>query len=166
MPSRGRPVFQTLQPRDSAEQPGAKLSFVTGMSADPDARYTEQITMPLDLSDTLVVGITSTALFDLSEADSIFKKNYDKNPERAIEEYRIYTEAHETEPLEAGTGLPLVKALMSLNEFQPQDESPIVQIVVMSRNSPETGIRVFHNIRLQGLDITRSAFTGGESVVE
>ena len=122
--------------------------------------------MPLDLSDTLVIGITSTALFDLSEADAVFKSKYDTNLEEAIEEYRKYTEEHESDALGPGTGFPLVKALMSLNQFQPDGETPLVQIVVMSRNSPETGIRVFHNIREQGLDITRSAFTGGESVVD
>ncbi len=122
--------------------------------------------MPLDLSDTLVVGITSTALFDLSEADAIFRDKFDTKPEEAMEEYRKYTEAHETEYLEKGTGFPLVEALMGLNKFQPAHETPLVQVVVMSRNSPETGIRVFHNIREQKLDITRSAFTGGESVVD
>jgi 5'-nucleotidase len=122
--------------------------------------------MPLDLSDTLVVGITSTALFDLSESDSIFRAKIDSNPEAALEAYREYTLAHETEPLDAGTGFPLVKALLGLNKFQPDNQTPLVQVVVMSRNSPETAIRVFHNIREKGIDITRSAFTGGESVVD
>ncbi len=122
--------------------------------------------MPLDLSDTLVVGITSTALFDLSEADIIFRTKFDTNPEAAIVEYRAYMEARESEPLDPGTGFHLVKALMGLNEFQPDGETPLVEVVVMSRNSPETGVRVFHNIREQKLDITRSAFTGGESVVD
>lgn len=122
--------------------------------------------MSLDLSDTLVIGISATALFDLSEADAIFRKDLDTNPEKAIDEYRKYMAAHESAPLEQGTGYPLVKALISLNMFQPKDETPLVQVVVMSRNSPETGIRVFHNIRSMGLDISRSAFTGGESVVD
>lgn len=122
--------------------------------------------MPLDLSDTLVVGITSTALFDLSEADEIFRQHYKESPEKAIAEYRRYMEARETEFLEPGTGFHLVRALMSLNQYQPPNEPPLVQVVVMSRNSPETGVRVFHNIRNHNLDITRSAFTGGESVVD
>lgn len=122
--------------------------------------------MPLDLSDTLVIGISATALFDLSEADAIFRKYFESNPEKAIDEYRKYMAANETENLDPGTGFPLVKALLSLNEFQPEDETPLVQVVVMSRNSPETGVRVFHNIRDKELDITRSAFTGGESVVD
>ena len=122
--------------------------------------------MPLDLSDTLVIGITSTALFDLNEADAIFRAKIDTDPEAAIDEYRAYMEERETESLGPGTGFHLVKALMGLNEFQPESETPLIQVVVMSRNSPETGVRVFHNIREQKLDITRSAFTGGESVVD
>ncbi len=122
--------------------------------------------MPLDLSDTLVIGITATALFDLSEADSIFRQKYDTDPEAAIDEYRRYMEQREKDSLDPGTGFPLVKALFSLNQFQPENERPLVQVVVMSRNSPETGVRVFHNIREQNLDISRSAFTGGESVVD
>jgi len=122
--------------------------------------------MPLDLSDTLVVGITATALFDLSEADRVFRNKYKSDPEAAIKEYRDYMEQRETEFLEPGTGFHLVKALFSLNQFQPEKQTPLIQVVVMSRNSPETGIRVFHNIREQKLDITRSAFTGGESVVD
>ena len=122
--------------------------------------------MPFDLSDTLVIGISSTALFDLSEADEVFRSKFESDPEAAIDEYRKYMEPREKDALEPGTGFPLVKALMSLNQFQPDEDHPLTQIVVMSRNSPETGVRVFHNIREQKLGIIRSAFTGGESVVD
>ncbi len=143
------------------------MPFALAHNARPDPTIIIQgRKMSLDLSDTLVVGITSTALFDLSEADAVFRKNRHIDPEAAIEEYREYMEERETESLEPGTGFHLVKALMSLNKFQPEGESPLVQIVVMSRNSPATGVRVFNNIRQQNLDITRSAFTGGESVVD
>jgi len=122
--------------------------------------------MAFDLSDTLVIGITSTALFDLSEADEVFRSKFESDPEAAIDEYRKYMEPRENDTLDPGTGFPLVKALMSLNQFQPDEDHPLTQIVVMSRNSPETGVRVFHNIREQKLEIVRSAFTGGESVVD
>lgn len=74
--------------------------------------------------------------------------------------------AREDDPLEPGTGMPLVEALLKLNEHKPVAESPLVEVVVMSRNSPETGVRVLQNIRRLGLPITRHAFTGGESVVD
>ena len=72
----------------------------------------------------------------------------------------------EDEPLSDGTGMPLVKALLDLNKHQAKGEAPLVEVVVMSRNSPETGIQVFNNIRKNNLNITRHAFTGGESVVD
>ena len=122
--------------------------------------------MTLALSDTLVIGISATALFDLTEADSFFREKYRHSPETAIVEYRQYMLERENEPLQDGTGMPLVKALLELNKYQPDNEPPLVEVVVMSRNSPETGIRVLQNIRNRQLKISRHAFTGGESVVD
>ena len=122
--------------------------------------------MALDLSETLVIGISATALFDLAEADRLFKEEANKDPDNAIEAYRRYMLEHEDDPLEPGTGYPLIEALLALNKHTPIGESPLVEVVVMSRNSPETGIRVLKMIRALGLSITRSAFTGGESVTD
>jgi 5'-nucleotidase len=133
--------------------------------------------MALDLSNTLVVGISATALFDLGEADKLFREQVEIDVEKAVIEYRQYMLARENEPLQEGTGMPLIKALLELNKFQgiggkeqekgnTKDESPLVEVVVMSRNSPETGVRVFNNIRKLGLKISRHAFTGGESVAD
>lgn len=122
--------------------------------------------MPLDLSDTLVVGISATALFDLAEADAVYKAKYAKNPQSALDEYRAYMLERENEPLRDGTGMPLVRALLGLNRFAQSESKPLVEVVVMSRNSPETGVRVFNNIRSRGLPISRHAFTGGQSVVD
>lgn len=121
--------------------------------------------MALDLSETLVVGVTATALLDLTEADSIFRDKFAKDKETAVSEYRAYMLANEDEPLQDGTGMPLVKALLQLNRYQKEGDKPLVEVVVMSRNSPETGVRVFNNIRAKNLAISRHAFTGGESVV-
>jgi 5'-nucleotidase len=122
--------------------------------------------MPLDLSDTLVVGISATALFDLAEADAVYQARYLKNPQSALEEYRAYMLERENEPLRDGTGMALVRALLGLNRYARSETKPLVDVVVMSRNSPETGIRVFNNIRSRGLPIARHAFTGGQSVVD
>lgn len=120
--------------------------------------------MPLDLSDTLVVGISSTALFDLSEADKIFKEKKHNDSDSAIAEYREYMLQHENERLSNGTGMPLVESLLQLNDHKkdPSDACPIVEVVVISRNSPETGFRVLNEIRQRKLPITRSAFIAGE----
>ncbi|HZF71452.1 5'-nucleotidase [Sulfuricurvum sp.] len=122
--------------------------------------------MALDLSDTLVVGITATALFDLSEEDRVFKEQYRNDPDTAIEVYRQYMSERENEPLRGGTGFPLVKALLELNRYQKSGDTPLVEVVIMSRNSPETGLRVLHTVRQMNLPISRSAFTAGETVVD
>lgn len=123
--------------------------------------------MALDLSNTLVVGISATALFDMSESDKIFCETKEEDPDKAIELFRNYMLKHEGEPLLPGTGYPLVKALLGLNRYkQEEDKSPLVEVVVMSRNSPDTGIRVLHSIRHHELNITRSAFTAGESAAD
>ena len=123
--------------------------------------------MPTDLSDTLVVGISATALFDLTEADQVFRKEFKNDRETAIKRYRTYMLKREDAPLKDGTGMPLVRALLGLNKFvKPGQKNPLVEVVVMSRNSPETGVRVFNNIRERGLPISRFAFSGGESVVD
>ncbi len=119
--------------------------------------------MSLHFNNTLVIGISATALFDLSDSDALFKKEYKQNPDTAIATYRKYMLENEHTPLKEGIGYPLVKALLSLNRYQQEGETPLVEVVIMSRNSPDTGLRVLNTIRSFGLGITRSAFTAGES---
>lgn len=122
--------------------------------------------MAYNLSDTLVVGISATALFDLSKEDSDFRETKKQNADKAIEEYRKQMLNKEDIELDAGTGFYLVKALLELNKFKQENEAPLVEVVVMSRNSPDTGLRILNTIRKKQLNITRSAFTAGESVVD
>lgn len=118
--------------------------------------------MALNLKNTLVIGISATALFDLSESDKRFEDEYKKDPDHAIDNYRAYMLENEENPLDEGIGFPLVKALLNLNRYQEKNEAPLVEVVVMSKNSPETGVRVLNAIKSFGLNITRSAFTAGE----
>lgn len=111
--------------------------------------------MPLDLSNTLVVGIASTALFDLAEADRIFR-------EEGMTAYRRHMVEKEDQVLAPGTAFPLAKALLRLNRHAPEEGPPIAEVVVMSRNSPETGVAVMKSVRAHNLPISRFAFTGGE----
>jgi len=108
--------------------------------------------MPYDLSDKLVIGISSRALFDLEAENAIYA-------EKGVEAYSDYQRAHENDALETGTAFPLVKALLSLNELIP--ERRLVEVVVISRNTPDTGLRAFNAIAAHKLDISRAAFTGG-----
>ena len=122
--------------------------------------------MPFNLENTLVVGISATALFDLSQADKVFQDEFKNNPNNAITIYRNYMLKNEEVILKEGIGYPLIKALLSLNKYQKNEETPLVEVVIMSRNSPDTGIRVLNTIREHKLNITRSAFTAGESTAD
>jgi len=123
--------------------------------------------MAVDLKETFVIGISATALFDMSESDQVYKDANQKDRESAVTVYRDFMLQHENDPLERGTGYPIVEALLSLNRFQTENnQAPLVDVIVMSRNSPDTGLRVLKNIRDYGIGVTRSAFTGGETVVD
>lgn len=120
-------------------------------------------TLATTFEKTLVIGISATALFDLTNSDILFKKEFAKDPSKGVEAYKSHMLQNEDLPLEEGIGFPLIKALLSLNTYQNTGEPPLVEVVVMSRNSPETGIRVLNAIRAHDLNITRSAFTAGET---
>ncbi len=119
--------------------------------------------MAYNLENTLVIGISATALFDLSDADKLYRNEYSSQPDNAIEIYRDYMLKNEEVTLGEGVGFPLIKALLNLNRYQKKGDTPLVEVVVMSRNSPDTGVRVLNTIRELKLNITRSAFTAGES---
>lgn len=108
--------------------------------------------MALDFSEILVVGVSSRALFNLEKENEIFEKEN-------IEGFRKYQLEHENELLTEGTAFPLIKSLLKLNDIASKQ---IVEVVVMSRNSPETGVRVLKSIKHFELPITRWAFAGGE----
>ena len=110
--------------------------------------------MPYQLNDKLVIGISSRALFDLEYENQIFM-------EKGLEEYTRYEIEHENDILKPGTAFSLIQALLNLNtKFQKN----IVEVIIISRNSPETGLRVFNSIDHLNLGIERAGFTGGEPI--
>jgi 5'-nucleotidase len=110
--------------------------------------------MAVDLSNTLVTGVSSRALFDLKEESIIFERD-------GLEAYKEFQIANEDQVLKPGPAFPLIRALLSLNEGQDQNQPRLVEAVIMSRNSSETSMRIFNSIEAHGLDITRAALTGG-----
>jgi 5'-nucleotidase len=114
--------------------------------------------MPYDLSDKLVIGISSRALFNLEQENEIYEK-------QGVNAYAAYQRKNEDAPLQPGTAFPLVQALLNLNALIP--DRRLVEVVVISRNTPDTGLRAFNAIETHCLDISRAAFAGGrESLAE
>jgi 5'-nucleotidase len=103
------------------------------------------------LADKLVVAISSRALFDLTESHRVYT-------EAGVDAYHRYQIEHEDQLLAPGPAFVLVNKLLRLNRADKQ----YVEVILLSRNSADTGLRVFNAIKHYGLDITRAAFTKGE----
>jgi len=104
--------------------------------------------------DKLVVAITARALFDLEKGHALFE-------DQGLEAYAKHQRTHEDDILEPGIAFPLVRKLLALNAGAPAD-APRVEVVLLSRNSSDTGLRIFNSIEHHGLAISRAVFTSGE----
>jgi 5'-nucleotidase len=102
----------------------------------------------------LVIAISSTALFDMRESHEIYET-------QGVAAYSMYQREHEDDILEPGEAFPLVTKLLRINEKLGGE--PRVEVILLSRNSADTGLRVFNSIAHYGLNITRAAFSGGKS---
>lgn len=111
--------------------------------------------MAYDLENKLVVGVSSRALFDLTYENTIYESD-------GVEAYCSYQIEHEDEVLRPGPGFPLIKALLNLNHLPGKEGS--VEVIIMSRNSPDSSLRVFKAIEYYGLNITRAVLASGASL--
>jgi len=102
--------------------------------------------------DSLVVAISSRALFDLRESHDLFET-------AGLDAYRAYQIAREDQILARGIAFPLVEKLLRLNRLS--EDTPRVEVILLSRNSSDTGLRIFNSIEHYGLEIVRAAFTNG-----
>ena len=109
--------------------------------------------MPTTFDNALVIAISSRALFDLEESHLVYV-------EHGLEAYARYQIERENEPLAMGVAFSMVKKFLTLND---DDNEQKVEIVLISRNSADTGLRIFNSIQHYDLNISRAAFTGGQS---
>ena len=93
--------------------------------------------MAYNLDDKLVVGVSTRALFDLTKESSIFETE-------GIDAFCRYQKEHEDEILKPGPGFMLGKALLKLNELPGRADR--VEVIIMSKNSADTSLRIFHSI--------------------
>lgn len=111
--------------------------------------------MAYKLEKKMVIGVSSRALFDLTVENEIFEQ-------QGLEAYCRYQVEHEQEILKPGPGFGLIKALLKLNEYSQNKD--LVEVIIMSRNSPDTSLRVFNAIAHYGLSITRSVLVSGAAL--
>lgn len=104
-------------------------------------------------NEQLVVAVSSRALFDLEMEHRLFE-------EAGIEAYRKYQTEHKDDPLRPGVAYPFVRRLLMLNKIYGPES---FKVIVISRNSPETGQRFFSSCRYYNLPIKAGAFTSGQS---
>ena len=111
--------------------------------------------MPYELDHRLVIGVSSRALFDMTVENGIFEKD-------GVTANCEYQKEHENECLKPGSGFPLIKALLNLNTLPGHEGS--VEVIIMSRNSPDSSLRVFNSIKHYGLEISRAVLASGASL--
>lgn len=104
-------------------------------------------------NDPFVVAISSRALFDLEESHALFERE-------GLTAYAEFQRAHEDDILNPGIAFPLVRKLLALNAHGREGVPP-VEVILLSRNSSDTGLRIFNSIEHHGLGIVRAAFTNG-----
>lgn len=113
--------------------------------------------MTYELDGRLVVGVASSAVFDLAESDAVFRRDGEAK-------YRQFQEENLNNPLGKGIAFSFVRRLLSLNDLSDDPvEDPVVEVVLLSRNDPDTGLRVMKSIAHHGLQITRAVFMQGKS---
>jgi 5'-nucleotidase len=108
--------------------------------------------MPYSVEGKLVVAISSRALFDFEEENRVFERD----GEAAYIELQF---ARIDVPAREGVAFPLVKKLLAFNTSQAQR----VEVVILSKNDPVSGLRVFRSAAKAGLQLERGVFTRGRS---
>ncbi len=108
--------------------------------------------MPYSVSGKLVVAISSRALFDFEEENRVF----DAQGERAYIDLQY---SRMDVPAKEGVAFRLVKKLLAFNSGETQR----VEVVILSKNDPVSGLRIFRSAQSAGLKIERGVFTRGRS---
>lgn len=123
-------------------------------AATQDSITRGRLEVAYELGERLVVGVASSALFDLTESDAYFREHGELA-------YREYQDKHLAETLPRGVAFPFIQRLLHLNDLRPED--PLVEVIVLSRNDPDTGLRVMRSIDDYDLNMTRAIFTQGRA---
>lgn len=106
------------------------------------------------MQECFTIGISSRALFDLEVENAIFEN-------QGVEAYVDYQIAHEKDVLAPGAAFALIQSFLALNQHSRERQ---IEVVIMSKNSADAALRIFHSIEYYELDITRAALTSGGGI--
>jgi len=112
--------------------------------------------MPVSLDGKLVVAISSRAVFDFEEENRVFERD-DDAAYMALQRERL------EQPAPPGVAGALVKKLLAFDAPAVSEAQRRVEVVVVSRNDPVSGLRVFRSARHAGLRLERGVFTRGRT---
>src|ERR1700754_4157303 len=107
--------------------------------------------MALSLVDKLVVAISSRALFDFEEENRVYENG-------DLHAYETLQRARLSVPAKPGVAFPLIRKLLALNALAQH-----VEVVILSRSDPISGLRAFSSCKAHGLAIERGVFTRGRA---
>ncbi len=110
--------------------------------------------MPYSVEGKIVIAISSSALFDMTESDAIFR-------EQGLIAYKEHQKKNIDVPLGRGVAFPFVSRLLKVNEDFPSARP--VEVIMLSKNSPESGLRAFNSFKHYGLDISRAVLSSGDA---
>ena len=112
--------------------------------------------MAYNLSNKLVIAVSSRALFDLEEENRVYE-------EKGLEAYYAYQLTKEKEPLKKGSGYRLIENLLKINQHFKEDNKQ-VEVIILSKNNATSSLRITNAIKSYNLDIVRSAWTSGRDL--
>lgn len=131
---------------------GSELADTSAIA--PTDRLGVRAEMAFPIEEKLVVGVSSTALFDFSMEHAIYLND-------GIPAFRLYQKQHRAKVPAPGAAFPFIKRLLHLNKVFPEQKP--VEVVILSRNDPEAGLRMMDALPQYGLDITRAFFLSGKA---
>ncbi len=110
--------------------------------------------MSYSVDGKIVIAISSSALFDMTDSDRIFREN-------GLMAYKEHQKTNIDVPLPKGVAFPFVSRLLKIND--DFSSSRPVEVIMLSKNSPESGLRAFNSFKYYNLDITRAVLSSGDT---
>uniref|UniRef100_A0A8C6XEV3 Cytosolic 5'-nucleotidase 1A n=1 Tax=Naja naja TaxID=35670 RepID=A0A8C6XEV3_NAJNA len=126
--------------------------------ADPDSTIINTSINQKDPKDALVIAVTTRTIFNLEREHEIFLT-------KGKEEYVKHQQANENNPLEQGTAFPFIQAVQFVNKKlleRDPEEKGLFDVIVLSNNSPESGVRIINSVKQYGLEISKFCFVSDE----